>query len=83
MLKLLPVQEPKNTFFFQSFSLCKKTKQQDPFQSNSNDFPSTGFPFALTCLVFPSSDLKSSTLPSPGVFTDGSGVDGGQSTVTQ
>ena len=48
-LKLLQIYEPRTwlkCFFFQSFSLFKNKKKQDPFQSNSNGFPSTGFPFA-------------------------------------
>ena len=50
------------TFFFQSFSLFKNTKQQDHFQSNSNGFPCTGLPFAQTnarnMLGFPSLSSK-------------------------
>ena len=62
--------------FFSKFLIMKNTKQQEPFPPQVSLSPRQT---RKTCLVFPSSDLKSSTYPSPGVCTDG-GIDSGQGT---
>ena len=71
-VKVVPdprAEDATKNISFQSFSLFKNKKQQDPFQSNSSAFCSTGLPFAQTnainMLGVPSSHLKSSTFPSP------------------
>ena len=69
-----PRAEDVTKIFFSKFLVIQTHETTRSFQSNSSGSSSTGLPFAQTnarnLLGVPSSHLKSSTFPSPGVCTD-------------